>query len=123
MVPEERLFLSSITIGEIQKGIDLIPWPRATAGADDRRRQQADLDGKLGTLCERFAGRIVDVDARVARAWGRLHAEFERRGRKTPIVDTLIAACAVANDLVLASCDADMAAFDDVLTRYDPIRR
>jgi len=39
----------------------------------------------------------------VAAAWGRLLGEAEARGSKLPVVDTLIAATALAHDLGVAT--------------------
>jgi toxin FitB len=122
-VEEDRMYLSTITIGEIQKGIDLIPWPKGhpeSAEHETRRRLQAQLEQRLETLCDRFDGRLVTIDDRVARQWGRFHAEGERAGRKTLIVDTLIAACAQVNRFVIVSADGDFAAFSETLTIYNP---
>jgi hypothetical protein len=47
-VDEDRLYLS--TIGEIEKGIDLIPWPKRDApetAHDERQRLQVQLEQKV----------------------------------------------------------------------------
>jgi len=121
-VDEDRMYLSAITIGEIGKGIDLIPWPKSDAGDEyvKRCQLQAQLEQRLEDLCARFDGRIITIDIGVARQWGRFHSERQRVGRKTPVVDTMIAACAQQRALVLVSTDADFSAFGDVLTIYDP---
>jgi predicted nucleic acid-binding protein len=122
-VDEDRLYLSTITIGEIEKGINLLPSPKRDApeaAHDEHQRLQAQLEQRLEALCDRFDGRIVTVDIGAARQWGRFHAEQERAGHKTPVVDTLIAACAHHNHLVLATADADFAAFRDAFTVYNP---
>jgi len=46
-----------------------------------------------------------------------------RAGRKSPVVDTLIAACAHAYGLVIATADADLDAFGGVPTVYNPRTR
>jgi toxin FitB len=45
-----------------------------------------------------FADRILPVDAAVARIWGELSA-----GRSLPVIDTLIAATAIAGGLTLVT--------------------
>ena len=112
-VHEERLFLSVITFGEIEKGITLL---------DDAAVRET-FSHRLGLLEDRFFGRIVDVDLQVAGVWGRMHGKRERLGRKTPVVDTLIAATAYANGLVLVTGDRDFEAFSDMLVMYDPFTR
>ncbi|GAC1415852.1 MAG: hypothetical protein NVSMB5_05520 [Candidatus Velthaea sp.] len=121
IVDEDRLFLSSITVGEIQKGIDLIRWSTDESGLNARRRIQADFEERLEELCDRFKGRIIVTDVRVARQWGRFHAERQRVGKKTPVVDTLIAACAHSQHLVVATADSDFDSFADTLTIYNPM--
>ena len=83
--PEDRLYLSVVTLGELQKGI---------AKLEDVQRAnklQAWLDEDL---LERFAGRVLDVTPAVARIWGRIQGEAERAGRTLPVVDSLIASTA-----------------------------
>jgi toxin FitB len=55
-----RLFLSVVTVGELAKGIALLP-----AGA--RKRE---LSSWLLGLEQRFAAAILPVDAETARLWG-----------------------------------------------------
>ena len=45
-----------------------------------------------------FIDRVLPVDAAVARIWGELSA-----GRSLPVIDTLIAATAIASGLTLAT--------------------
>jgi predicted nucleic acid-binding protein len=120
-VDEGRISLSAVTIGEIQKGISLIPWPvddqKALAA---RRALQANLETRLEALCDRFEGRIIVPDTKIFRIWGNLHADQQRSGRKTPIVDTLIAACAYSQRLTIVTADADFAAFAPELMIYNP---
>lgn len=84
---EERLCLSALTLGELQKGITKLP------GSKRRRSLQAWLDEDLR---QRFAGRILDLTPEVALLWGRLQGRAERRGRKMPLLDGLIAATALS---------------------------
>ena len=84
---EQRLFLSSFTLGEIRKGIDKL------AESAKRRRLESWL---RQDLCERFQGRILPIDEEVALIWGRLQADAERSGKKAPVIDSLIAATTLA---------------------------
>ncbi len=78
------LYLSSITLGELTKGITLLP-----AGA---RRDQIAV-WLLG-LEQRFAAQILPVDSEVARLWGELTAHARLRGIQIPAADGQIAATA-----------------------------
>jgi toxin FitB len=93
-VDENLLYLSVLTLGEIRQGV--------AALALGRRR--ARLDAWLETdLPDRFAGRILSVDAPVASRWGMLSAVARRRGAPLPVVDGLLAATALHHNLTLVS--------------------
>ncbi len=92
--PEERLYLSVLTAGELQKGI-------AKLGEQRRARElQRWLDDDL---LERFAGRILDVTPEVARIWGQIQGRAEREGRRMQVIDSLIAATALSLGATMAT--------------------
>jgi predicted nucleic acid-binding protein len=99
---ESRLYLSVITIGEIQKGIAKLP-------ASSRKEKLVTwLDEELE---ERFKGKILGIDSTVARKWGQIQAACELRGLKMPVVDALIAAIALVSDMTIVTRnEQDMAA-------------
>jgi predicted nucleic acid-binding protein len=91
---EEAIFLSVLTLGEIQKGIEkLAPGKR-------RNALQAWLDRDLRS---RFAGRVVAIDAEVALVWGRVQASMERAGTPLPTIDGLLCATALAHNLTIVT--------------------
>ncbi len=84
--PEERLYLSVLTLGELQKGI---------AKLKDQQRAlklRAWLDDDL---LDRFAGRVLDVTLQMTRTWGRIQGKAEAEGRRMQVIDSLIAATAL----------------------------
>ncbi len=89
--PPATLYLSVLTLGEIRKGIDGL--------ADEARRMKL-LDWLQTDLPAFFTGRILPVDAQVADRWGRMVAAA---GRPLPAIDSLLAATALAHDLVLVT--------------------
>ena len=90
----DGVYLSVITIGEIQKGIERLP--------SSRRKTQ--LQAWLGDeLFRRFRGRIVPLDEDVLRTWGRLTARLEAQGLTLPAIDTLLAASALHGDFILVT--------------------
>lgn len=92
--PEETLYLSVLTIGEIRHGCARLPvGPKRKAL--ERWLEQV--------LPERFAGRILPVDAPVADWWGRLQAGAGACGRNLPTLDSLLAATALTHGLVLVT--------------------
>lgn len=100
-LPDEA-FVSAMTLAELHLGV---------LSADDpevRRR-------RLETLA--FAERAftsIPVDDDVARAFAQLTDSARRAGRRPPILDTLIAATAMAEGMPLLTQDADFHAFTEV---------
>ncbi len=91
---EPSLYLSVVTIGEIEKGIARLP-----ASARRRRLQswvRCDLIG-------RFGERLLAVDVRAAARWGTLTGESERRGVPLPVIDSLIAATALVHGFAVVT--------------------
>jgi predicted nucleic acid-binding protein len=82
---EDRLYLSVLTLGEIEKGIAKL--------TDSKRIEK--LEAWLEDLRRRFEGRWLEVSLEVGRKWGRIQGEAERAGRKFPAIDGLIAATAL----------------------------
>lgn len=91
---EDTLFLSVLTIGEIQKGIAKL------SDASRRNTLQHWLDGDLR---DRFAGRILHVSEEVACTWGIIQAAAEREGVPIPSIDGLICATAITHNLTLVT--------------------
>ena len=91
---EDQLFLSALTIGELEKGI---------AKLTDVKRKARLREWLRKDVAERFADRVLAVNIVVARHWGTLVGESERKGQPLPVIDSLIAATAIAHDLVVVS--------------------
>lgn len=89
--PAVTLYISVLTVGEIRKGIE---------SHKDASRRHLLTDWLETELVAFFAGRILPVDANVADRWGRMIAEA---GRPLPSIDSLLAATAAVNDLVLVT--------------------
>lgn len=100
--PNEALFLSALTLGELRRGILLL---------DEGRKRRALLRWLEQEIEPGFGGRVVPVDARVMLAWAELQARAARSGRTLPVMDGLFAASALAHDLTLVTRNtADFAA-------------
>lgn len=91
---EDRLFLSSITLGEIQAGISKLP--------DSARRLEL-ISWLDNDLRHRFASRILPVDLEVALVWGSKRGELARSGVTLPFADSLIAATAMAHGMTVVT--------------------
>jgi predicted nucleic acid-binding protein len=93
-VEAERVFLSAVTIGEIQFGISNRP-------ASNRRTE---LEVWLNvSLTEQFAGRILPLDADTFVTWGQMTARQRRQGEPMGVMDSLIAATALQYKMVLVT--------------------
>ncbi len=93
---DEELFISSLTIAEIRRGILEKP-------AGKRRDQlEAWFAGSDGPQAL-FAGRVLSFDEGAALAWARLMAEGKSSGRPRSALDTIIAAVAEANGCVVVT--------------------
>ena len=86
---EATLFLSVITIAEINKGITKLP---------SSKRRLA-LNEFLDSVLIRFGERIRDLDAEVMLRFGILSGELEKKGTPIPVMDGMIAATALVHDL------------------------
>ena len=88
---ETSLFISVISLGEIEKGVLKL---RAT---DPHRSQK--LTAWLGKLEQRFAGRILPLDAAALHVWAQIAALAELVGKPLPVMDALLMATAQCHGL------------------------
>jgi predicted nucleic acid-binding protein len=93
-IDEEKLFISVITIGEIQRGIERLP---------ESHRKTELLVWMNDGVIERFDQRIVPLDTQTLLLWGSLTARMENAGHPMSIMDSLIAATALQNNLIIAT--------------------
>ena len=90
----EQVFLSAVTIGEIQYGISSRPL--------SKRRTELELWLSV-SLPEQFAGRVLSLDADTFVAWGQMMARQRRKGEPMAVMDSLIAATALQHKMVLVT--------------------
>ena len=91
---EDQLYLSALTIGELQKGISKL--------ADARKKEELQI-WLSSDLVSRFERRILNIDTEVAVRWVELIGEAERRGKRLPVIDSLIAATAAVHNLTVVT--------------------
>lgn len=94
---ESLLFVSTLTLGELRKGIEKLA---------NSQRRQAIRSWFERDVTPRFRDRILAADLEVCLRWGQLSAESERLGRPRPVVDTLLASTALVHGLVLVTRNA-----------------
>jgi len=90
----ENVFLSVMTIGEVCKGIDMLPPGQKRSLLQD----WLELD-----LRSWFTGRILPVTEAIAERWGHLAATAKEQGLTLAVVDGVIAATAVEHGLTLVT--------------------
>jgi predicted nucleic acid-binding protein len=90
----EKLYLSSMTIAEVEKGIAKL----RRSGAEDRADM---LAAWLDRVATDFDPRILSFDSAVARIAGRMDDDAVAKGRHPGLADIIIAATAVCHDLTI----------------------
>ena len=93
---DSRLFITSLTVAEIQRGILELPAGRK------RERLERWFAGPEGPQAL-FAGRVLSFDENAALIWARLMAEGRLAGRPRSGLDMIVAAVAEANGCVVVT--------------------
>jgi predicted nucleic acid-binding protein len=102
-IDEARLFVSVLSLGEIQKGV---------ARLENGRRKNAFQHWLERDLLVRFDGRILYLDLDMALEWGLVNAANESRGKPAPVIDALLAVTAIVRNLTLVTRnDKDFSGF------------
>lgn|SRR5574337_1071566 len=111
--PDESLFISSLAVAEIRRGI--LEKPRG------KKREALDawFAGPEGPQ-SLFVGRILSFDDKAGLVWARLMAEGKAAGRPRSGLDMIVAAIAGANDcMVVTDNEKDFAGIQFL----NPMRR
>ncbi len=93
---DEELFITSLTMAEIHRGILEMPSGRKRESLDDW------FSGPDGPRAL-FAGRILAFEDEAGLIWARLMAEGKTVGRPRSALDMIIAAVALANACVIVT--------------------
>jgi predicted nucleic acid-binding protein len=108
---EESLYISVISLGEIEKGILKL-----------RRRSPArsqKLTAWLGKVEQRFAGRILPLDAAALHVWAQIAARSGLAGQPLPVMDGLIMATAQCHGLTVVTRNAqDFAVYPQIFNPW-----
>jgi predicted nucleic acid-binding protein len=90
----DTLFISVVTIAELEQGI---------AHLGDSVRAGKVESWLAESVLPQFESRLLEIDIRVARRWGRMLGSAKRTGKPIPAVDAMIAATALEHDLTLVT--------------------
>lgn len=93
-VDEERVFLSVASLAEIRRGVELM--------APGKRRDRL-AAWSAEDLPARFEGRILDIDRRIAEAWGSVVVRGQAAGMNVSVLDAFFAATAEVHRLTLVT--------------------
>ena len=90
---ESSLYVSTITIGEIRRGIERLP----------SGKHRTELRAWLEALCDCMKGRVLSFNTSTAHVWGQLKAKWDRAGISVSSLDSQIAATAERHQLTLVT--------------------
>lgn len=93
-IDEDKLFISVITVGEIQRGIERLP---------ESHRKTELLVWMNNQFIVRFGQRIIPLDTSTMLLWGSLTARLEHAGQPLSVMDGLVAATALQHSLIIAT--------------------
>jgi tRNA(fMet)-specific endonuclease VapC len=97
-VDPDRIYLSVVTIGEIQKGIEKLR---------DLGKKEALATWLKDDLLVRFRDRLAVLDLGTFLQWGNLIGRLETQGTPMPAMDSLIAATALHGPFMLVTRNED----------------
>ena len=90
---DSHLLVSVLTLGEILKGIELLPTGK-------RRREMQAWFERIEAWAE---DRLLPIDQGVMRTWGTYYARHLKRGRTLDVIDSLLGATALTHGLTVAT--------------------
>lgn len=96
---ENSLFISVLTIGEIQSGISKLNLKKK----EEEQKRLILENWLLEELVPRFHNRILSIDNEIALTWGKLLGERKQKGVIIPVIDGLIAATAIVHNLTVVT--------------------
>ena len=91
---EENLYLSVLTFGEIEKGIEKSP--------DESRKRKLKLWVEED-LKKRFEDRIIPINLDVSAKWGVIQGVAELQGKSMPAINGLIAVSGLVHNCIVVT--------------------
>ena len=88
-----KYYLSTVTIGELRHGIELM----------QQSQRKLELWDWFREMCDSMRGRILNYNAATAHIWGQHVAAWETKGIIIPTLDSIIAATALRHDLIIVT--------------------
>jgi predicted nucleic acid-binding protein len=97
--PETSIFISILTIGELKKGVIKIK--------NTNLNRYNKLWQWIIQVETRFQDRILPLNQNVINIWAEMCGENEAKGKKLPVMDSLIASTAIEFDLIIVTRNID----------------
>ena len=94
---EDSCYLSAITVGEIERGIALLPQ-------GNRKRS---LEKSFEEVLLGIEDRLLSFDHQVARNWASLSSYAKQKGRTLSVLDSMIEATALHWNLIVVTRNVD----------------
>ena len=91
--PEDQIFLSSLTLGEIQYGISIFP----------ESRKKNDLSIWFNKLIDAYKDSTLNITDNICLRWGNERAKLEQKGIQLGVVDGLISCTAIEYNYALVT--------------------
>lgn len=102
---DDHLYISVITLGEIEKGIAVLP----------ESKRKNDLELWVNEVAQNYKKRILPITHDVSRIWGKITAKAQKEGFILPVANGLIAATAICHGLHLITRNVKDFDFTNVL--------
>ncbi len=91
---EHHLYISVLTLGEIQKGISRL------VSSKRKHSLQSWLNEDLRN---RFENRVLEITPEIALVWGEIQGKAENEGAPLPVIDALLAATALIHEMTIVT--------------------
>jgi|688.fasta_scaffold272256_4 predicted nucleic acid-binding protein len=108
---DHECFLSSVSLGEIWKGLHRLP---------EGKRKRGLVRWAEGLESD-FSEQILGLDTITLKAWGKLYAKHEAIGFNMDVMDSLIAATALVHQLTVVT--RNMADFPTDVKTFNPWKK
>lgn len=97
---EYTLHLSALTIAELNNGYYKL---QNKAVLEDDKKRVDRIKQWIEKTEQRFLGKIIPIDANVLGEWSELCGRSESKGRRLPVIDSLLAATSLMHNLTLVT--------------------
>lgn len=102
--PEDQIYMSSLTLGEIQFGIELLP----------ESKKKNELLLWFNELIEMYKDSTIAITDNICLRWGEEKAKLQKQGIHLPVIDGLIACSAIEYNYTLVTRNISDFDFIDV---------